>query len=187
MPVKPLEAQPMGDKSQAGQRAVNSAAGGSATPGAAGPGWRGAFMRKNLPRTLQIIGAAMQDINGQGHLAAFQGNEAEQQRLAAEEMAQGREQKQQDEQRAQLERAISSLPPEQQAWARLNPEAFIRAYAEAQNDPNHGWQVGQGYSRAFRIRPDGTREDGAELPLRPRAPIMGYVMPGDAEEWDYHD
>lgn len=172
---KPMEAAPVKDEA-AGQRAVTS-----------GSGFMAGFRRKNLPRTLQVIGAGMRDIGGGNHLDAFTANEAEQQRLAAVEMAQGREQKQQDEQQAQLERAISTLPPEQQAWARINPEAFMRAFAEAQNDPNHGWQVGQGYSRAFRIRPDGTREDGAELPLRPRAPIMGYVMPGDAQDWDYHD
>lgn len=127
MPVKPLEAQPMGDKSQAGQRAVNSAAGGSATPGSAGGGWRGAFMRKNLPRTLQIIGAAMQDINGEGHLAAFQGNEAEQQRQAAIEMAQAREQKVQDGENAQYDEYVNTLDPQYQPLARLDRQGFLRS------------------------------------------------------------
>lgn len=89
--------------------------------------------------------------------------------------------------RDQVEQAIATLPPDQQVWARLNPEAFVRALAESQNDRNNGWNVGQGYSRAFRIRPDGTREDGAELPLRPRAPIMGYMIPGDSGDWEYSD
>lgn len=127
MPVKPLEAQPMGDKSQAGQRLVNSAAGGSATPGSAGGGFRGAFMRKNLPRTLQIIGAAMQDINGSGNLAAFQGNEAEQQRLAAEEMAQAREQKVQDGENAQYDEYVNTLDPQYQPLARLDRQGFLRS------------------------------------------------------------
>jgi hypothetical protein len=137
MPVKPLEAQPMGDKSQAGQRAVNSAAGGSATPGSAGGGFRGAFMRKNLPRTLQIIGAAMQDINGSGNLAAFQGNEAEQQRQAAIEMARSREGKLEDQQQGYFDQAIGSLPAEQQPWARLAPDAAARSVFARQAQPDY--------------------------------------------------
>ena len=173
----------MGDKSQAGQRMVNSAAGGSGTPGAA-TGWRGAFMRKNLPRTLQILGATLQQIdNPQGQLDAFSANEADRQRQAALEMAQGRQTKLQDEQRGQLEQAISTLPPQDQAWARLNPEAFIRALAEARNDHNSGWNVGQGYSHAFRVGPDGNVIQGDALPLRPRQQGPGYAMP-NADEWE---
>jgi hypothetical protein len=58
-----------------------------------------------------------------------------------------------------------------------DPEAFAEAIARQMGGGD--WQVGQGYSHAFRIRPDGSRETGAELPLRPRAPIMGYMMPED--------
>lgn len=90
-------------------------------------------------------------------------------------------------QQQQMEQAIATLPPEQQAWARLNPQAFVRAMAEAQMDNNNGWNVGQGYSHAFRVNPDGTLQQGAPLPLRPRAPIMGYVMPSDTQDWEYGD
>lgn len=182
-PYKPLEAQPMGDKSQAGQRIVNSAAGGSGTPGAA-TGWRGAFMRKNIPRTLQILGATLQQIdNPQGQLDAFSANEADQQRQAAAEMAQARTGKMQDQQSAQLERAISSLPPDQQAWARLNPEAFISALMQSQT------QQATQRARESQWRNDGTRpyrivngrvEYGeGTIPHVPRAPLIQYGSPGD--------
>lgn len=45
-----------------------------------------------------------------------------------------------------------------------------RAQAEAlaaQQGPE--WQVGSGYSRAFRVMPDGSVQQGGEIPLRPRA------------------
>ena len=147
------------------------------------------FTRKELPRTLQIVGSAMQQIGNPNNraLERFQANEADQMRQQAEDMALNRQTKMEDQQRSQLEEAIKTLPADQQVWARMNPSAFIRALVERQMDPNNGWQVGQGYSRAFRIRPDGTREDGAELPLRPRAPITGYVIPDDAQEWHYSD
>lgn len=71
-----------------------------------------------------------------------------------------------------VEEYITTLPPEQQARARtaymVDPEAFAEAIAEQMT--GGGWQVGPSYSHAFRIRPDGSRETGAELPLRPRAP-----------------
>ena len=88
-----------------------------------------------------------------------------------------------------VEEYILTLPPEQQGRARtaymVDPEAFAEAISQQMT--GGGWQVGQGYSHAFRIRPDGSRETGAELPLRPRAPIMGYVMPGDQQDWEYSD
>ena len=125
--LKPEEAPPSGDKSEAGQRMVNSAAGGSATPGAAGGGFRGMFMRKNLPRTLQILGAGLQDINGSGNLAAFQGNEAEQLRQSAEEMAQSREQKVEDGEAAQYDQYVNTLDPQYQPLARMDREGFLRS------------------------------------------------------------
>lgn len=87
------------------------------------------------------------------------------------------------------EEYIASLPIEQQARARtayaIDPEAFAESLSEQMS--GGGWQVGQGYSHAFRIRPDGSRETGAELPLRPRAPIQGYILPGDSQDWEYAD
>lgn len=83
-------------------------------------GFMGAFQRKSLPRTLQIIGAALgQMSNPNGQLDQFAANEAEQQRLAAEEMAATRDQK-------YVDQAIGSLPAEQQPWARIAPEAAAR-------------------------------------------------------------
>ena len=71
-----------------------------------------------------------------------------------------------ESQRAALEAAIVQLPADQQAWARLNPEAFV----ERMLNPDNGWESGQGYSHAFRVNPDGTVTRGDPLPIRPRAP-----------------
>lgn len=90
---------------------------------------------------------------------------------------------------AMVEQYISSLPPERQAQARMayavDPESFAEAMAQQMG--GGGWQVGQGYSHAFRTNPDGTVTLGDPLPLRPRAPIQGYVMPNDLNEWEYAD
>lgn len=151
-------------------------------------GFMGAFRRKSLPRTLQIIGASLQQMdNPQGQLDQFAANEERQRALSMAEQAQDRTAQQNKQQQGAMDEAIASLPPEQQAWARLNPEAFMRAYVESQMDQNNGWNVGQGYSHAFRINPDGTLQQGAALPLRPRAPIQGYILPGDMQEWQYSD
>lgn len=83
-------------------------------------GFRGAFQRKSLPRTLQVIGATLQQMdNPAGQLDQFAANEADALRLAAEEAAMTRDQK-------YVDQAIGSLPPEQQPWARLSPEAAAR-------------------------------------------------------------
>lgn len=37
-------------------------------------------------------------------------------------------------------------------------------------DGGGDWEVGSGYTHAFRVRPDGTVQQGGEIPLRPRAP-----------------
>jgi len=149
-------------------------------------GFMGAFQRKSLPRTLQVIGATLQQMdNPAGQLDQFAADEMRQRAIDMAERAQERTAQQEKTQQGAMEEAIASLPPQQQAWARLNPEAFMRAYIESQMDQNNGWNVGQGYSHAFRINPDGTLEQGAALPLRPRAPIMGYVMPNDAQDWEY--
>lgn len=100
-----------------------------------------------------------------------------------------RERDQEAQQQQALEQYITSLPPEQQAQARMAAAVDPAAFAEAiaQQMTGGGWQVGQGYSHAFRIRPDGTRETGDPLPLRPRAPVVGYMSPGDAMDWEYSD
>jgi hypothetical protein len=146
--------------------------------------FRTMFGRKNLPRTLQILGAGLQDINGQGHLAAFQDNEAEQQRLQAAEMAQSRQTKLQDEQRNQFEQVIASLPPEQQRLARLDPEGFVRGLLRQQGESE--WQTNG--TQPYRIGPDGRVVMGSgTIPHRPRAPLIQYGTPGDAEDWEYGD
>lgn len=142
-----------------------------------------AFSRKSLPRTLQIVGAAMQQMsNPAGQLNQFAANEAEQARYDTAQAAQQRTQKTDDEQRAQFEQAISSLPPDQQRWARLNPQAFAEAMMRSQGDG--GWQHGQGYSNLWRPNPDGTVTLGDPLPLRPRQAPMGYNTPDDGEDWE---
>lgn len=151
-------------------------------------GFFGPFQRKSLPRTLQVIGATLQQMdNPQGQLDQFAANEERQRAIDMAQQAQDRTAQQEKQQQGAMDEAIASLPPQQQAWARLNPEAFMRAYVESQMDQNNGWNVGQGYSHAFRVNPDGTLQQGAALPLRPRAPIMGYVMPNDAQDWEYSD
>lgn len=90
-----------------------------------------------------------------------------------------RQVKREDEQQRTLDEAISQLPPDQQTWARMNPEAYMEALMRRRMDTNNGWNVGQGYSHAFRVNPDGTLQQGAALPLRPRAPIQGYMVPYD--------
>lgn len=112
---------------------------GGSQPVTSAGGFMGAFRRKSLPRTLQIIGAGLQDIGGDGNLDAFAANEAEQQRLAAVEAAtqqrtiDSKDDRAADTQEAQytatrrqqLEQYIASLPPDQQLLARLNPEGFV--------------------------------------------------------------
>jgi len=142
-----------------------------------------AFGRKNLPRTLQVIGATLQQMdNPQGRaLDYLQANEADAARQAAADAATSRAQKLQDDQRAQFEQAISALPPEQQRWARLNPEAFAEAMMRAQ--VGGGWQHGQGYSNLWRPNPDGTVTLGDPLPLRPRS-YTPYATDPSADDWE---
>lgn len=71
-----------------------------------------------------------------------------------------------ERERADLDAAISGLPPEQQAWARLNPEAFAEAMVRARMSGNE-WQHGQGYSHLWRPNADGSVTLGDPLPLRP--------------------
>ena len=124
--VKPMEAPPA--KDGAGTEQVRS-----------GSGYRGAFMRKSLPRTLQVLGATLQQIeNPQGQLNAFAANEADQQRQAAEEMAQARQGKVED-QRYTAEQdwraGAQQRERDQYAWQRQydteNPEPMT-PYQQAQ-------------------------------------------------------
>lgn len=109
-------------------------------------------------------------------------------RQAKQEEADSQNQMRRQQQRDQMVKEyIATLPPEQQVRARtayaVDPEAF--AESMAQQMTGGGWEVGQGYSHAFRTRPDGTVEMGDPLPLRPRAPIQGYMVPYDGEDWEY--
>ena len=92
-----------------------------------GSGYRGAFMRKSLPRTLQLIGAGLEDIGGGQNTEAFLANEADQQRQAALEMAQARQQKTQDAEQAQYDQYVQTLDPQYQPLARLDREGFLRS------------------------------------------------------------
>jgi hypothetical protein len=98
-------------------------------------GFMAPFSRKNLPRSLQVIGATMRQLgDDQGQLDQFNANEAEQQRLAAEEAVQARSMKQEEAEQVQSQRARSAfmqtLSPEQQAQFELFPESFAPMTAE---------------------------------------------------------
>lgn len=83
-------------------------------------GFMGAFQRKSLPRTLQVIGATLQQMdNPAGQLDQFAATEADALRQMAEEAALSRQQK-------DLEQAIGTLPESQRPWARLAPEQAVR-------------------------------------------------------------
>ena len=100
----------------------------SSQRGMVGPGLFGPFRGKSLPRTLQVIGATLQQIeNPQGQLNAFAANEADQQRQLAEEMAQARQQKTQDAEQAQYDQYVQTLDPQYQPLARLDREGFLRS------------------------------------------------------------
>jgi len=175
--MKLEEAQPMADKSEAGQRMVRSAAGGSATPGAAGPGFGGIFMRKNLGRTLGILGATLRDISDPSNnaLGQFSENEAEQQ---ARDMAmRAYEQRTMDakqdrgiamedrateqataraaaQRRAQIDEIIAALPPGQQALALMNPEGYVSGMMR------HLYPGPQSGPLVQYVYPGGTDDDG---------------------------
>lgn len=139
----------------------------------------GALGRFLTPERMQVIGHTLQEVGGQrGALDDYL-----QQR---DERAHRDWQRQRIQMQDQREKAaVASLPLDQQVWAMLNPEAYARALAERGSD--NGWETGQGYSHAFRTNPDGTVTLGDPLPLRPRAPIQGYILPGDTQDWEYSD
>ena len=144
------------------------------------------------PSTLAVLGATLRQMDGGNELDEYLSGQQDQQYrrdMFGLRAAQGKREDEEAQterhslaQRQQVaEEYIRSLPADQQMRARVaytaDPEAFAEAIAEQMS--GGGWQVGQGYSHAFRIRPDGSRETGAELPLRPRAPVMGYIMPDE--------
>jgi len=92
-------------------------------------GMFGRMFGKDLPRTLQIFAAGMRDISDPSANAVnqFSANEAEQQRYAAQEMAQSRTQKIQDAETAQYDQYVSTLDPQYQSLARMDREGFLRS------------------------------------------------------------
>lgn len=175
---------------------VRSAAGGSATPGAAGGGFGGMFMRKNLPRTLGVIGAGLRQIGGEAPDAINEFVAAEQAERDAQmqrdifgmRMRSQKMETQQAQDREQLvQEFIASLPAEQQLRARAayltDPEGFATQYLGGGGE----WTVGSGYTHAFRQN-GGQVELGDPLPVRPRQwegqdQEEGY----DSDGWSYHD
>lgn len=146
------------------------------------PKRRGLFGGGITPDRLMIMGAALQDAgNGGDTNNAAQMWAMQQQRdrgirqdklddetAQAERADRQYEQQQRTQRQQMIEQYIASLPPERQAQARvaaaLDPEGFVERLQGGE------WQVGQGYTHAFRPRPDGSIERGGELPLRPYAP-----------------
>lgn len=63
-----------------------------------------------------------------------------------------------DRQEAQIDRKMEREVNQARIDALRQPEA------------SNDWQVGSSYTNAFRVRPDGTIEQGGEIPLRPYAP-----------------
>jgi hypothetical protein len=148
------------------------------------------------PSTLAVIGATLRQMDGGNELDEYLSGQQDQQYqrdMFGLRAAQG---KREDEE-AQTERTslaqrqqvaeeyIRSLPADQQMRARVaytaDPEAFAASIAEQMS--GGGWQVGQGYSHAFRPRPDGTIEMGGQLPLRPRSVTPGYDD-GTGDDWE---
>lgn len=108
-------------------------------PGTGGPVesrrafFNGAFTRKGLPRTLQVIGAGMRDIGSDGnYLQQFQENEAEQLRAEAEAMAQAGQLKNQQAQQQQIlsarDRYASGLTPEQRDEFAMDPSGYMERH-----------------------------------------------------------
>lgn len=159
---KPLEAPPV--KDGAGQRPVTS-----------GSGFMAAFSRKQLPRTLQVIGATMQQLGDPNdQIAEFSANEADQRRLAAAEMAQARDGKLEDQQQGYIDQAIGSLPRDQQLWARLAPGEAARAALSGGPDTYGDLETIDG-RMGQRNRRTGQYDWAPQVPLGDRyAPPAGY-------------
>jgi hypothetical protein len=149
-------------------------------------GFMAPWSRKNLPRSLQVIGATMRQIGNPegGALDQFSANEAEQQardmamrayeqRTMDAKQDRGRA----DEQRNMLEQVISQLPPDQQRLARLDPEGFVRALMARQG---RGQEWENNGTQPYRIDENGNVIMGSgTIPHRPRQPLIGYMMPED--------
>lgn len=149
-------------------------------------GFMGAFQRKSLPRTLQVIGATLRDIGNPNSQALdqFAADEMRQRAIAMAERAQERTAQQEKTQQGAMEEAIASLPPQQQAWARLNPEAFARAYIESLMGGNQ-WETDG--TQPYRVGPNGEVILGSgTIPHRPRAPLIQYGSPMDDDLEPYN-
>lgn len=87
------------------------------------------------PESWQQIAAGLHDLStGENTLPSLQQQQFENQRQRAEDAWRARQREREttqwgreDDQRAQVEAYISSLPPEQQGQARLDPGAFIKS------------------------------------------------------------
>lgn len=122
--------------------------------GAFGRGFRQAAGRfASNPDNWRMVGAGLRDLSDGGNrldgtIQQMHDNRRQAQLDAmtqqqfgwkGEEMDQQRAQwRQADEQRRQLEALIASLPPEEQALARLDPEGFVRARVK----PQYEWKDG---------------------------------------------
>lgn len=174
---------------------VRSAAGGSATPGAAGGGFGGMFMRKNLPRTLGVIGAGLRQIGGEApdaindFVAAEQAARDEQMQrdIFGMRMRSQKTETQQGQDREQLvQEFIASLPAEQQLRARAayltDPEGFASQYLLTGSSD---WQ--NNGTVPYRIDPaTGAVITGSgTIPHRPRQPLIQYGSAGDEADWEY--
>jgi len=130
------------------------------------------------PERIATVGAALRDDPGvlQAVLAAQRDERARRDMFGFQVRRAKIEEGQAQDEAAALEAAIAHLPADQQATARLNPEAFAEAQMRRQTGSD--WQHGQGYSHAFRVNPDGTVTMGDALPQRPREniyqPPAGY-------------
>lgn len=91
-------------------------------------GFMGAFQRKSLPRTLQVIGATLRDIGNPNSQALdqFAADEMRQRAIDMAERAQERTAQQEKTQQGYLDQAVSSLDESLQPWARIAPEAVAR-------------------------------------------------------------
>lgn len=135
------------------------------------PQRRGLFGRLGsavTPRNLMVVGATLQELGGRrgalgGQIESMQA--AEQANAAAIQQA---------EQRAADEKY------RQQALE------LQRQRLEASQQPQ--FEGGAGFTNAYRIDPQtGEVIVGGALPLRPRAPLIGSLYPGDSDQWDYED
>lgn len=152
-----------------------------------GSGFMSAFRRKSLPRTLQVIGATLQQMDDpRGQLAEFSASEADRQRVAAAEMAAARTRKIEDGERAQYDQYVSSLDPQYQPLARMDREGFLRsqmpmsAQERTRADfQERQFQETQRHNRATEANAGGS--GGGRIEYRPVTPqeAQMYNLPGN--------